>query len=66
MAAIDTTALIARDVAHLAKRNWASKEAGVIVVFCIVFVVAVGLISLWLYKTISARKAAAAAYAAKN
>ncbi|CAK7202776.1 hypothetical protein SEUCBS139899_005503 [Sporothrix eucalyptigena] len=61
MAAIDTTALIARDVSSLAKRgNWASHEAGVIVVFAIVFVVGVGLVGLWLHKLISARKAAKA------
>lgn len=60
MAAIDTSALIVRDAAaHLAKRgNWASHEAGVIVVFAIVFVVAVGLIGLWLHKRLLARKAA--------
>ncbi|KAL3608215.1 hypothetical protein FPOAC2_03208 [Fusarium poae] len=58
MAAIKS--LMTRDtVAHqLAKRqNWASKEAGVIVVFCIVGVVAIGLISLFLYKKAAARKA---------
>ncbi|CAK7223451.1 hypothetical protein SCUCBS95973_005184 [Sporothrix curviconia] len=59
MAAIDT-ALIAREASVLAKRNWAGREAGVIVVFCIVFVVAVGLIALWLHKLITARKAAKA------
>ncbi len=59
MAAIDTTALLARDVASIAKRsNWAGKEAGVIVVFCIVFVVGVGLIALWIHKLLAARKAA--------
>ncbi|KAK3373327.1 hypothetical protein B0T24DRAFT_678773 [Lasiosphaeria ovina] len=44
------TALVARDsMSHLAKReNWASQEAGVIVVFAIVFVVAVGLASLFI------------------
>ncbi|KAG8353552.1 hypothetical protein FVEN_g8567 [Fusarium venenatum] len=58
MAAIKS--LMTRDsVAHqLVKRqNWASKEAGVIVVFCIVGVVAIGLLSLFLYKKAAARKA---------
>ncbi|CAK7228436.1 hypothetical protein SBRCBS47491_006905 [Sporothrix bragantina] len=60
MAAIDT-ALIAREASNLAKRsNWASREAGVIVVFCIIFVVGVGLVGLWLHKLISARKVAKA------
>ncbi|KAK3325832.1 hypothetical protein B0H66DRAFT_599972 [Apodospora peruviana] len=54
-----TPALVARDsFSHIAKRNWASQEAGVIVVFCIVFVVAVGLIALFISKKLSARKAA--------
>lgn len=38
MAAINT-ALVSREVSNLAKRqNWAAKEAGVVVVFCIVFI----------------------------
>jgi ABC-type phosphate/phosphonate transport system permease subunit len=55
-------ALVARDAAlsHLAKReNWAQQEAGVIVVFVIVFVVGVGLISLFIHKKLAARKSAA-------
>lgn len=63
MAAINTIALAARSeaIAHIAKRsNWAARNAGVMVVFCIVFVVAVGLIGLWLSKLLSARKAAKA------
>ncbi|KAL4725260.1 hypothetical protein ACLX1H_007407 [Fusarium chlamydosporum] len=69
MAAIKS--LMTRDsVAHLAKRqNWAAKEAGVIVVFCIVGIgesifafespvrLAIGLIGLFLYKKAAARKA---------
>jgi hypothetical protein len=58
MAAIKS--LMTRDsVAHqLAERsNWASREAGVIVVFCIVGVVAIGLLGLFLYKKAAARKA---------
>ncbi|ROV96414.1 hypothetical protein VSDG_05410 [Cytospora chrysosperma] len=41
--------LVARDtMSHLAKRsNWAQREAGVIVVFCIVFIVLVGVIGLF-------------------
>lgn len=54
-----SVALIAkRTGSQLAKRNWASQEAGVIVVFCIVFVVAVGLIALFIHKKLLARKAA--------
>lgn len=54
------SAIVARDtLSHIAKRsNWAGREAGVIVVFCIVFVVGVGLIGLFIGKKISARKAA--------
>ncbi|KAI0179114.1 hypothetical protein GGR52DRAFT_570014 [Hypoxylon sp. FL1284] len=57
MAAVDY-ALVARDnLSHIAARsNWASREPGVIVVFCIVFVVGVGLIGLWISKCIAARK----------
>jgi len=61
MAAINT--LVARDavVGQLIKRqNWAQQEPGVIVVFCIVFIVAVGLIALWAYKFLQKRKAAKA------
>ena len=60
MAAISTLqTLQLRDTAHqLAKRNWAGQEAGVIVVFCIVFVVAVGLLYLCVSKYLSGRKAA--------
>lgn len=52
--------LMTRDevVHQLAKRqNWAAKEPGVIVVFCIVGVVAIGLLSLFLYRKAIARKA---------
>ncbi|ERT03090.1 hypothetical protein HMPREF1624_01395 [Sporothrix schenckii ATCC 58251] len=63
MAAIRSITLAAREeaVAHIAKRsNWAGREAGVIVVFAIVFVVGVGLIGLWIHKLLAARKAARA------
>jgi len=59
MAAIDqiiTRDLVAREL--IKRKNWAAREPGVMVVFCIVFVVAVGLISLWIYKTMQRRKAA--------
>ncbi|KAI0509447.1 hypothetical protein F5B22DRAFT_649076 [Xylaria bambusicola] len=57
------TAIVARDTLHqLARReNWAQKEAGVVVVFAIVFVVGVGLVSLWISKCLKARKAKKAA-----
>ncbi|EFX03979.1 hypothetical protein CMQ_907 [Grosmannia clavigera kw1407] len=59
MAAINTALLARSEFAQLAKRtNWAGHEAGVIVVFCIVFVVAVGLIGLFIHKKLAARKAA--------
>jgi hypothetical protein len=53
------TALVARDVlSPIAKRdNWAAQEPGVILVFCIVFVVAVGVISVWIHRKLAARKA---------
>ena len=37
--------------------NWASRNVGVTLVFCIVFVIAGGLIGLFLYRSILARKA---------
>lgn len=55
-----SSAIVARDtISHLTKRkNWAAREAGVVVVFCVVFVVAVGVISLLVSKKLAARKAA--------
>lgn len=53
--------LIAREAfTQLVRRekNWAAREPGVIVVFCVVFLVAVGLIALWIYKKMVARRAA--------
>ena len=57
-------AIVARDqFAQIAKReNWAQQEAGVVVVFCIVFVVAVGLLALFIHKKLAARKAAKATF----
>lgn len=52
-------AIVARDtLSHITKRqNWAQQEAGVVVVFCIVFVVAVGVIGLFISRKISAARA---------
>lgn len=36
--------------------NRAKQEAGVVVVFCIVFLVGCGLIALWISKCLAARK----------
>jgi hypothetical protein len=60
MAAIsDLQTLQMRDAVHqLSKRNWAGQEAGVIVVFCIVFVVGVGLLGLCISRYLARRKAA--------
>jgi hypothetical protein len=50
--------LVARDsFSQLAKRNnWPAENAGVMVVFCVTFVVAVGLICLFIYKKMLARR----------
>ncbi|THC88058.1 hypothetical protein EYZ11_012500 [Aspergillus tanneri] len=56
MAAIDALQLEARS--QIVKRNWASENPGVILVFCIVFIVAVGIICLLLYRKWLTRKAA--------
>ncbi|OJD21257.1 hypothetical protein ACJ73_07403 [Blastomyces percursus] len=46
-------------VHQLAKRNnWAGENAGVMLVFCILFVIAVGLITLAVYRWHLRRKAA--------
>ncbi|CAI4215054.1 unnamed protein product [Parascedosporium putredinis] len=62
MAAINS--VVAREaLVQLAKRkNFASKNPGVILVFCIVFIVAVGLLALWLHKFLARRRAARAAH----
>ncbi|OTA70260.1 hypothetical protein K449DRAFT_427783 [Hypoxylon sp. EC38] len=56
-------AIVARDsFSHIVRReNWAQQEAGVVVVFCIVFVVGVGLVGLWISKCLAKRKAKKAA-----
>jgi hypothetical protein len=61
MAALDLS-LVRRDaqaaVHQLVKRrSWAAREAGVIVVFCVVFIVVAGLISLFIYRKLLARRA---------
>ncbi|EEQ87221.1 hypothetical protein RJZ56_006717 [Blastomyces dermatitidis] len=56
-----TLSLMTRDEAvhRLAKRNnWAAENAGVMLVFCILFVIAVGLIILAVYRWNLRRKAA--------
>lgn len=57
MPAINTS-LVARDTfSNIAKReNWAKQEAGVVVVFCIVFLVAVGIIAMIITKKLAARR----------
>ncbi|KAK1831589.1 hypothetical protein QBC39DRAFT_258544 [Podospora conica] len=58
MVAIEKS-LVAREVlVQLAKRekNWAAREPGVMVVFCIVGVVAIGLTALFIYKKMVARR----------
>jgi predicted permease len=59
MPAINTATIVARDTfSTIAKReNWAKQEAGVVVVFCIVFIVAVALIGLWISKCCARRRA---------
>jgi len=57
MPALPNSIVARRAVSQIAKRNWAGQEAGVIVVFCIVFIVGVGLISLFVHKKLVARKA---------
>ncbi len=58
--------VVSRDTAQMAKeltkrataREWTSHNAGVMVVFVIVFVIAVGLIALFVSKKLAQRKAA--------
>jgi len=62
MAAISTIQV--RDTVHQLvkrKKNWAAREAGVIVVFCVVFVVASGLLGLALTRLITRKRAEKAA-----
>jgi hypothetical protein len=39
------------------RRSWAGRNPGVILVFCIVFIVAVGLATLFLYRRMMRKKA---------
>ncbi|KAG5927868.1 hypothetical protein E4U42_001665 [Claviceps africana] len=56
MAAIDT-ALFAREAVNtLARRNWPAENAGVMVVFCIVFIVACAIIGTSIAKCLARRK----------
>ena len=58
MPAIDFS-LVSRDALPLAKRgvaSWPGQNAGVMVVFCIVFVVGVGLLALFISKKLTARR----------
>jgi hypothetical protein len=58
MAAFDSS-LISRDVHQLMKRkNWAAKEPGVILVFCIIGAIVILLTGLFLMKKMAARRAA--------
>lgn len=42
---------------HISERsNWASHEAGVIVVFCVVFIVVTGVLGVFIGRAISRRK----------
>lgn len=58
MAAISLPVVARDSFTQLAKRgtDWPAKNAGVMVVFCVVFVVAVGLLSLFIYKKVLARR----------
>ncbi|KAI0405997.1 hypothetical protein F4802DRAFT_596666 [Xylaria palmicola] len=53
------TAIVARDAASqlVRRENWAQKEAGVVVVFAIVFIVGVGLLALFISKLVKKNKA---------
>jgi len=56
MASISTLQL--RSEMHMLakRRNWASHEAGVILVFCIVFIIAVGLLGLCISRALTRRR----------
>lgn len=65
--AITSHALASRAVTshQLAKRNWAGDNAGVVVVFCVVFIVAVAIIAVQVSKFLKRRKERRAALEAK-
>jgi hypothetical protein len=53
--------LEARDAINhvlMKRKNWAAREAGVMVVFCVVFVVATGLLALYISRALARRRAA--------
>jgi hypothetical protein len=61
MAVLDYSLVTRSTVHELVKRkNWAAKNPGVILVFAIVFTIALLLFSLLLHKRITARRAAKA------
>ncbi|OCK82449.1 hypothetical protein K432DRAFT_293200 [Lepidopterella palustris CBS 459.81] len=62
MAAIDTSLIARSQVEFLTKRsgNWAHKNPGVILVFCIIGAIAILLSGLFIQKKLVARKNAAA------
>lgn len=48
----------ALNIHRIAKRsNWASKNPGVVLVFCIVFLVGLGIVSLFIYRRVLQKKA---------
>jgi tryptophan-rich sensory protein len=53
----------AQHLHQLTRRGWAGREPGVIVVWCIVFIVAVGLVSLLLYRRWMRKRAEKQAFA---
>lgn len=58
MPAINSALPSREAVSHIVKRqNWAQQEVGVVVVFCIVGVVAIGLISLFISRRVAAARA---------
>ncbi|KAL2840772.1 hypothetical protein BJY01DRAFT_218102 [Aspergillus pseudoustus] len=61
MPAIDSLA-IATQRHVLERRNWASENPGPILVFCIVFIVAMGVILLFLYRKWMAGRASRETY----
>jgi hypothetical protein len=66
MAAISTLQVREQMHAITKRNNWAGREAGVVLVFCIVFIVAAGLLSLFLHKRIVRRRAEKEAKASRG
>ncbi|KAI9810515.1 MAG: hypothetical protein M1826_003535 [Phylliscum demangeonii] len=54
------TLLLARSTPPKKNNNWAGRNAGVVLVFAIVFVIVMGLILLFVYRKLLARRAARA------